>query len=55
MRWARGIVIVETGIVIGVTVFDAAMGDSLGRVLVGAALSIAGIFLVAMTRPPVGE
>lgn len=50
MRLMRGAVIVMTGLAIGGTLHQAAYGDDVGLVLVGLAISIFGIFTIALTQ-----
>lgn len=49
LRLMRGVVIFLTGILIGVTFWQAAFGDEVGVVLVGLAMSVAGICIVTLT------
>lgn len=49
MRIAWRVVATMTAITVGVTTYQAWYGDDIGVVLVGLAVSIAGIFVVALT------
>ncbi len=52
MKVAYWAVVAMTAIVVGVTFYEAAFGDEIGRVFMGTGVSVAGIFLITLWPPP---
>lgn len=51
MKLAFWTVVTMTAVVIGVTIWEAAFGNEIGRVFFGTSIAIAGIFLIALWPP----